>query len=180
MISLTSAQLNGWLIAFIWPFTRVLGLIATAPVTSGPQFPTRAKIALAFLISIVIAPTLPALPAIDPGSWAGLASLARELTIGLVLGFMMRLVFVAVEMASELIGLQMGLGFAQFFDVFLPHAEQLAVLGSEALGPQHGTEGGHDRRDADDQLQRFGQEEAYRYADSDSRGRRPRDTEAPA
>jgi len=117
MLSVTSAQLNGWLIAFIWPFTRVLGLLATAPVTSGAQFPARGKIALAFLISVVIAPTLPAMPPIDPGSWAGLASLARELAIGLVLGFMMRLVFVAVEMAAELIGLQMGLGFAQFYDV---------------------------------------------------------------
>ncbi len=47
MLSVTSAQLNGWLIAFIWPFTRVLGLLATAPVTSGAQFPARGKIALA-------------------------------------------------------------------------------------------------------------------------------------
>ena len=28
----------------------------------------------------------------------------------------MRVVFVAVEMAGELVGLQMGLGFATFFD----------------------------------------------------------------
>jgi flagellar biosynthetic protein FliR len=127
MISFTSAQLSSWLVAFIWPFTRILGLIAAAPVTSGPQFPTRTKIALAFLISVVIAPTLPAPPSIDPGSWAGLATLARELAIGLVLGFMMRLVFVAVEMAAEMIGLQMGLGFAQFYDTQM--AAPVPVLG---------------------------------------------------
>ena len=39
MITFTSAQLNTWLIAFLWPFTRILGLLASAPVTSGPQFP---------------------------------------------------------------------------------------------------------------------------------------------
>ncbi|HET7158401.1 MAG TPA: flagellar biosynthetic protein FliR, partial [Burkholderiales bacterium] len=115
MISITSAQLDAWLVAFIWPFTRILGLIAAAPVTSGPQFPTTGKIGLALLTSLVIAPALPALPHIDPASWSGLFMLAHELAIGLAIGFSMRLVFIAVEMAAELIGLQMGLGFAQFY-----------------------------------------------------------------
>lgn len=127
MISFTSAQLDAWLVAFVWPFTRVLGLIAAAPVTNGPQFPTRAKIGLALFVTLVIAPTLPPLPTIDPASWGGLAMLARELAIGLVLGFMMRLVFVAVEMAAEIMGTQMGLGFAQFYDVQM--AAPVPVLG---------------------------------------------------
>lgn len=116
MISFTSAQLDAWLVAFIWPFTRILGLVASAPVIGRPQFPARAKVGLAILISIVITPGLPALPKIDPASWAGLFMLAHELAIGLALGFLMRLVFTAVEMAADLMGLQMGLGFAQFYD----------------------------------------------------------------
>jgi flagellar biosynthetic protein FliR len=127
MISFTSTQLDAWLVAFVWPFTRVLGLLATAPVISGPQFPARGKIALALFVTIVIAPTLPALPQIDPASWGGLALLARELAIGLVIGFMMRLVFVAVEMAAEIMGMQMGLGFAQFYDI--QTAAPVPVLG---------------------------------------------------
>ena len=43
-------------------------------------------------------------------------SLAEQLLAGAALGFAMRLVFVAVDMAGELAGLQMGLGFASFFD----------------------------------------------------------------
>jgi flagellar biosynthetic protein FliR len=127
VISVTSAQLDAWLVAFIWPFTRILGLIATAPVTGRPEFPNRAKIGLAILISIVIAPALPPLPTIDPSSWSGLFLLANELAIGLALGFIMRLVFTAVEMAADLMGLQMGLGFAQFYDVSA--AAQVPVLG---------------------------------------------------
>jgi flagellar biosynthesis protein FliR len=126
VISITSAQLDAWLVAFVWPFTRVLGLLATAPVTSGGQFPNRGKIALALFVTLVIAPTI-TLPTIDPASWAGLAALARELAIGLVLGFMMRLVFVAVEMAAEIMGMQMGLGFAQFYDTHF--AAPVPVLG---------------------------------------------------
>ena len=117
MITFTSVQLDAWLVAFLWPFTRILGLLASAPVTSGPQFPALGKVGLAMLMSIVIAPTLPDVPRIDPASWSGLFALAEELTIGLAIGFAMRLVFTAVEMASELMGLQMGLGFAAFYDV---------------------------------------------------------------
>lgn len=127
MISVTSAQLDAWLVAFIWPFTRILGLIATAPVTGGAQFPARGKVALALLVAIVVTPALPPLPKIDPSSWHGLFLLAHELAIGLALGFLMRLVFTAVEMAADLIGLQMGLGFAQFYDV--QSASMTPVLG---------------------------------------------------
>jgi flagellar biosynthesis protein FliR len=127
MISITSAQLDAWLVAFIWPLTRILGLIAAAPVTGRAQFPARAKVALAILISVVVTPGLPELPKIDPASWHGLFLLANELMIGLALGFLMRLVFTAVEMAADLIGLQMGLGFAQFYDA--QAAAPMPVLG---------------------------------------------------
>jgi flagellar biosynthetic protein FliR len=94
----------------------MLGLIAAAPVTGRPQFPARGKVGLAILLSIVITPGLPPLPKIDPASWHGLFLLGHELAIGLALGFLMRLVFSAVELAADLIGLQMGIGFAQFYD----------------------------------------------------------------
>ena len=127
MISVTSTQLDAWLVAFIWPFTRILGLIAAAPVTGRAPFPARGKVALAILISIVITPALPPLPKIDPSSWHGLFLLAHELALGLALGFVMRLVFTAVELAADLIGLQMGLGFAQFYDA--QSAAPMPVLG---------------------------------------------------
>ena len=31
MFSVTYAQLNAWLTAFLWPFVRILALVATAP-----------------------------------------------------------------------------------------------------------------------------------------------------
>jgi flagellar biosynthesis protein FliR len=59
---------------------------------------------------------VPAMPALDPAGWAGLSVLAREIVIGAGMGFAMRLVFAAVEMAGEISSLTMGLGFASFFD----------------------------------------------------------------
>ena len=40
----------------------------------------------------------------------------QQVAVGLAIGFAVRLVFAAVELAGEIIGLQMGLNFASFFD----------------------------------------------------------------
>ncbi|MDA8260278.1 MAG: flagellar biosynthetic protein FliR, partial [Betaproteobacteria bacterium] len=116
MISLTDTQLNAWLISFIWPLTRILGLIMVAPVFGHRAVPGRVKIGLGIFIALIIAPALPPMPDVGLGSWHGLFILVQQLLIGVAIGFIMRVVFAAVEAAGEIVGLQMGLGFASFFD----------------------------------------------------------------
>jgi flagellar biosynthetic protein FliR len=116
MISVTSAQLDAWLIAYVWPFVRILALIGSAPLLGNPSVPARVKIGLAVVVSVIVAPVLGAMPQVPPGSAVGLLILAQQVAIGLAMGLAMRIVFTAVEMAGQLIGLQMGLGFATFFD----------------------------------------------------------------
>lgn len=116
MITLSSAELYAWVAAFVWPLTRILGLIATAPLFGNLSIPVRVKVGLGVMLSIVIAPTVPEVPAIDPMSLAGFLILIQQLVIGLAMGFAMRIVFAAVEMAGEISGLTMGFGFAIFFD----------------------------------------------------------------
>lgn len=116
MISFSSTDLYTLVASFLWPLTRVLGLIATAPLFGNLSVPMRLKVALGVMISLVIAPGVPAVPAADPMSLAGLAILAQQLVIGLAMGFAMRIVFSAAEMAGEITGLTMGFGFATFFD----------------------------------------------------------------
>lgn len=116
MISLTDAQLNAWLISFVWPLTRILGLIMVAPVFGHRAVPKRVKIGLGIFITLTVAPTLPPMPDVGLGSWDGLFILVQQLLIGMAIGFIMRVIFAAVEAAGEIVGLQMGLGFASFFD----------------------------------------------------------------
>ncbi len=116
MISLTDAQLNAWLINFIWPLTRILGVIMVAPVFGHRAVPARIKIGLGVFIALIVSPTLPPMPDVGLGSWHGLHILVQQLLIGVAIGFIMRVIFAAVEAAGEIIGLQMGLGFASFFD----------------------------------------------------------------
>lgn len=116
MISITSAQLDAWLAALLFPLTRVLAMIASSPVLGNRQVPARIKIGLSALLAIIIAPTLTSLPQVSIGSPQGLLIIVQQIIIGVAIGFTMRLIFTAVEMAGELAGLQMGLGFASFYD----------------------------------------------------------------
>lgn len=127
MISVTTAQLNAWLAAFAWPLARILALIASAPVIGNPNLPASVKIGLGMLLTVLVAPLLPAAPAIDPASAAGLLILAQQVLIGLAMGFAMQVVFWAADMAGALIGLQMGLGFATLYDASV--AGSIPVIG---------------------------------------------------
>jgi flagellar biosynthetic protein FliR len=116
MISITSAELQTLVASFLWPLTRILGLISVAPLFGNVSVPARVKIGLGTLLAIVIAPSVPAVPAMDPMSLPGFLILFQQLVIGAAMGFAMRIVFAAVEMAGEISSMTMGLGFAVFFD----------------------------------------------------------------
>jgi flagellar biosynthetic protein FliR len=116
MISISSLQLDTWLAMFVFPLSRILGLLATAPVFSNAALPVRIRLIAGLAITLAVAPALPPLPAIPASSWIGLVVLAEQILIGVLLGFTLRITFAAVDVAGELIGLQMGLGFATFFD----------------------------------------------------------------
>jgi flagellar biosynthetic protein FliR len=109
-------QLEAWLAAFIFPLARILALVASSPVIGNRQIPARVKVGFAMLITFLIAPTLNIPPDIEASSGAGLFILLQQILVGLAMGFAMRLVFTAVEMAGDIIGMQMGLGFASFYD----------------------------------------------------------------
>jgi len=116
VISFTTAQLNLWIATFLFPLARILGFVATAPILSNRQIPRDIKVAFGVVITLAVAPTLNLQPDIEPGSAMGIFVLFQQIVIGLAMGFAMRLIFTAVEMAGEVAGLQIGLGFASFYD----------------------------------------------------------------
>jgi flagellar biosynthetic protein FliR len=113
---ITEAQLLHWLLPLLWPMLRTLSLLATAPVLSMRSIPMRVKVALAFLISLCGQASLPEMPQVPLDGVQGLAMVAQQVLIGVTMGFSAKIVFAALEFAGELIGLQMGLNFAGFFD----------------------------------------------------------------
>ena len=116
MISFTSAQLDAWLATLLFPLARILAMISSSPVLGNKQVPVRVKVGLSVLLALIIAPTLGEIPTVAVGSPQGLLIIIQQMIIGVAMGFTLRLIFTAVEMAGELAGLQMGLGFASFYD----------------------------------------------------------------
>ena len=103
----------------------------SAPPFNNQGLSTQARLVLGLAIAFAITPALPAIPAMDPASGAGLLILAQQMLIGLAMGFSMRLVFNAIDMAGTMISNQMGLGFATAYDP--QSAAQTAVI-SQFLG----------------------------------------------
>ena len=131
MISFSNAQLNVWIATFAYPLARILAVVMTAPVFSNVALTTQIRLILGLAVSFALAPALPAMPAIPVDSWQGLLVLVQQILIGVVIGFTLSIVFAVVDLAGQLIGLQMGLGFASFYDP--QSAAQTPVL-SEFLG----------------------------------------------
>jgi flagellar biosynthetic protein FliR len=116
MLTVTEAQLSAWYGALFWPLVRVLALFSVAPVLSHRAIPARIKVALAVGVALVLLPNVPAPPLTDVLSAAGLGLLVQNIAIGVIIGFTVRIVFAALELAGEVIGLQTGLSFAGFFN----------------------------------------------------------------
>lgn len=116
MFTITDAEITRTLAAWIWPFLRITGLVMTAPVIGTRAVPARSRIILALALSFAIVPHLPAFPEISALSPAGLLAAVQQVVIGAAIGMVIRLVFVVVEIAGQIVAQQMGLGFASLVD----------------------------------------------------------------
>jgi flagellar biosynthesis protein FliR len=116
MVTFSEAQVLAWVTPLLWPFLRALSLIATLPVLGQRTVPMRVRIALAALVVLAAQPTLPAIDAVPLDSAAAVMLVLQQVLVGVVMGFSVRVVFAGVELAGEVVGLQMGLNYAGFFD----------------------------------------------------------------
>jgi flagellar biosynthetic protein FliR len=116
MITFTEAQLLAWITPLLWPFIRALALFSVMPVLGSRTVPARVRIALAAFIALAAQPSMPQPPLVPLDSPQAFLLVAQQVLIGAALGFVVRIVFAALEFAGEIVGLQMGLNFAGFFD----------------------------------------------------------------
>ena len=71
---------------------------------------------MAFLVAVASQASLPSMPVIGFNDSDALGAVLQQVVIGLSIGFGVRVVLAAVELAGEVVGFQMGLNFASFFD----------------------------------------------------------------
>ncbi len=99
--------------AFLQVFARVSALFVSAPVFGAQEIPAQVKIGLSAILSLTLLPLVKAsVTASVPGTVFGLAGvILGQALIGLLIGFVVSLLFVAVRMAGSLI--DYGMGFTQ-------------------------------------------------------------------
>ncbi|MEG0278775.1 MAG: flagellar biosynthetic protein FliR [Morganella sp. (in: enterobacteria)] len=115
MLTITSETLTLWLSQGFYPFIRLLALLSTAPFFNEKQSIGKVRVMLAFFTVLIVSPQLPVVN-IPLFSASGLWVILQQVVIGVTMGLAMQMAFAAVRHAGEVIGLQMGLSFATFFD----------------------------------------------------------------
>ncbi|MHA7815431.1 MAG: flagellar biosynthetic protein FliR [Pseudohaliea sp.] len=130
--ALDEGALLEWLGQFAWALFRIAGMFMVAPVFGARYIPARIRVALAFASALVLFPLLPAAPAVEPFSLAGIVLALEQVLIGVALGFVLQLVFDAIVIGIQTVSMSMGLGFAVFLDsqngVQVPVLSQLHLL----------------------------------------------------
>jgi len=100
----------------MWVMLRIGAMLTAMPMVGTRAVPARVRVMLAVALSVALAPVLPPVPVWNGFDAATVLNIARELAIGVSIGFMLRLIFEAGAMAGELIAQSTGLAFAQMSD----------------------------------------------------------------
>ncbi len=131
-IEIALAPIIETLESYIWPFVRIGAFLMVMPIVGGSFVPVKVRLLLAMVLTIAIAPIVPPTATQDVLSAAGLVTVIREIGIGVAMGFLVQLVFDAIALGGQVIGMSMGLGFAVFLDrargVSIPVLGQLFLM----------------------------------------------------
>jgi flagellar biosynthetic protein FliR len=132
MLVFSDAQMSQWLADTVYPFMRIAAVFSAAPVFSLRQFPIRARVLLALLITWLLQPLIPAAPVFETFGPEAFLVAMQQVAIGLSIGFLMQMVFQALIFGGQVIAFSMGLGFAFMMDpqngVQVPVVSQFYLL----------------------------------------------------
>jgi flagellar biosynthetic protein FliR len=103
-----------WFSAGFIVFARLLGFIRFAPIFNRKEIAGIVKIALAFLLTIMITPMLK--PANPPADISPLLLLTLNFAAGAIIGYIAQLFILAIEAGGDMINTQMGLSSAMVMD----------------------------------------------------------------
>jgi flagellar biosynthetic protein FliR len=115
-MNFTTTEITALVGAWIWPMFRIAAVVATAPILGARYVPARVKIVLTLALTVVIAPTVQDVPAVDPVSLQAIAIVIQQVLIGAATGLVMAMVFSAFMIGGEIIATKIGLGFASVVD----------------------------------------------------------------
>ena len=127
-MTLSTAEIVPYIGGYFWPFVRIGAMLMVVPIFGAQRIvPVKIRLGLAIVLTWMIAPMLPAVPAVDPLSLDGLLITVQQLMLGVAMGFIIGFIFSSMVVAGHNIAMSMGLGFAQFLD---PNGVSVPVVSS--------------------------------------------------
>ena len=123
-LDISVAQFQLFLILFI----RVLGILASSPVFGHRAVVNQAKVGFALVLSIALYPAVPITLAATTDLFPFVFVVIKELMLGVMVGFVARLVFIAVQFAGEVIGIDIGFGVVNIIDPLSAERTEVASL----------------------------------------------------
>ncbi len=102
---------------FFLVFVRIGAMLFSAPLLNGRAVPAMAKIGLGLLLTMLLLPVNSAHLGEVPFQWLPLALLVvKETGVGVLVGFVANLVFAAMQLAGQFVGIQTGFSVANVLD----------------------------------------------------------------
>jgi flagellar biosynthetic protein FliR len=102
---------------FLFILVRVASMLTVIPFFESRNVPFLVKSGLAMAVTWLLMPQVSGLPpSLNASPVAFALGLASEVIIGLIIGFMLQLVFVGVQLAGQTAGFQMGFAIANVVD----------------------------------------------------------------
>jgi len=102
------------LAAGIIVFARMLGFVLLSPVFSRKEIPSLVKVGFVFLLTITITCVLK--PSTPPVENSMFLSILLNVAVGAMIGYMARLILIAIDAGADMINMQMGLSSAMVLD----------------------------------------------------------------
>ncbi|MDO6500162.1 flagellar biosynthetic protein FliR [Photobacterium sanguinicancri] len=115
-MELSAAQFTALIGQVWWPFFRISAALMLMPIFGGSQIPVQVRIALSLIISVLAAPLMPTMPAVDPLSVEALILAGQQVIIGAMLALLLDLLFAIFTTMGQILSMQMGLGMAMMND----------------------------------------------------------------
>jgi flagellar biosynthesis protein FliR len=116
LIEMGSGDIMAWLGRLWWPFVRIAALLWSLPVFDSPAVTPRARILLALFLSLLVAPGLTSVPAVDPFSVTAALMTLEQILFGIIMGVSIRILFEVMAMMGLVLSMQMGLSMAMMMD----------------------------------------------------------------
>ena len=112
-ISILFPDFARWFSAGFIVFARLLGFIRFAPIFNRKEIAGMAKLAFAFILTVILTPILkPATPPAD----SMLLLLVLNFVAGGIIGYIAQIIILAIEAGGDMINTQMGLSSAMVMD----------------------------------------------------------------